>query len=130
MKNRIIEIRVRKIITRLRRLYPNAKTTLNFKTNWELLVAVILSAQTTDKKVNEVTKRLFDKYRGLNSYTKATLGDFAKDIKSVNYYKTKAKNILKTARIIKEQYNGKLPKEINELIKLQIGCLLISLNYI
>ena len=106
------------IIKALKVLYPRAETALNFRTDWELMVAVILSAQTTDKKVNEVTKLLFKRFKSLKDYTNVSVSQFAKDIKSVNYYKTKAKNILKTARIIKEKYNGQLPKSIDELIGL------------
>ena len=83
-KERII--RAKKIITILRGLYPSSKIELNYKTNWELLVAVILSAQCTDKRVNEVTKTLFKKYKTLNDYLNANQKEFEKDIKSTGFY--------------------------------------------
>ena len=108
--------RAKKIIVMLRKLYPDPNTELNYKSNWELLVAVILSAQCTDKRVNEVTKKLFKKYRTLNAYTKATQKEFEQDIKSTGFYRNKAKNILAAARRVSEEFRGKLPKTISEMI--------------
>ena len=103
MKNKLSRTggkRTREIIERLRYAYPHAKIVLRFSNNWELLVAVILSAQCTDKKVNEVTARLFKKYRGLDDYVKAsaswrTVREFELMIKPTGFYRTKAKNILR-----------------------------------
>ena len=108
--------RAKKIIVMLRKLYPDPNTELNYKSNWELLVAVILSAQCTDKRVNEVTKKLFKKYRTLNAYTKATQKEFEQDIKSTGFYRNKAKNILAAAKRVSEEFKGKLPKTIQEMI--------------
>jgi len=110
--------RARKIVAKLKELFPKAKIGLNFSNPFELLVAVVLSAQSTDKKVNEVTSKLFKKYQGLDAYLKANLKEFEKDISSINYYKTKAKNILKTAKVLKENFGGKIPKTVSELTKL------------
>jgi endonuclease III len=108
-----------KINKELKRIYPKAKIALNFSNPWELLVAVILSAQTTDKKVNEITEKLFKKYRTIDDYAKANLKEFENDIKGVNYYKNKAKFILENAKIIKERFGGKVPKTMEELLQLK-----------
>jgi endonuclease-3 len=108
-----------KINKELKRIYPKAKIALNFSNPWELLVAVILSAQTTDKKVNEITEKLFKKYKTIDDYAKANLKEFEKDIKGVNYYKNKAKFILENAKIIKEKFGGKVPKTMEELLQLK-----------
>jgi endonuclease-3 len=108
-----------KINKELKRIYPKAKIALNFSNPWELLVAVILSAQTTDKKVNEITEKLFKKYKTIDDYAKANLKEFENDIKGVNYYKNKAKFILENAKIIKERFGGKVPKTMEELLQLK-----------
>jgi len=105
-----------KIIKILKRLFPNAKIALNYKNPWELLVAVVLSAQCTDKKVNEVTEKLFKKYKTLDDYIKANPREFEQDIKSTGFYRNKAKNILAAARVIKEKFNGKIPKTMEEIL--------------
>lgn len=110
--------KVKKILQILKNLYPKTEKFLHFSNHFELLVAVILSAQTTDKKVNEVTARLFKKYKTLSDYTKANVAEFQKDIQQIGLYKTKAKNILQTAKIIKEKYQGKVPKTMEEMIEL------------
>jgi endonuclease-3 len=107
-----------KIIKVLKRLFPTAKIALNYSNPWELLVAVVLSAQCTDKKVNEVTEKLFKKYKTLDDYIKANPREFEQDIKSTGFYKNKAKNILATARIINEKFNGRVPKTMEELLTL------------
>jgi len=109
----------RKINSRLKKLYPQIKIALNFSNPWELLVATILSAQTTDKKVNEITLKLFKKYKTLDDYLKADLKDFEKEIKGVNYYKNKAKFILENAKIIKEKFKGEVPKRMKDLLELR-----------
>lgn len=103
----------------LKKLFPKITTALKFSNPWELLVAVILSAQTTDKKVNEITDKLFKKYKTLDDYLKADLEEFAQDIKGVNYYKNKAKFILENAKIIKEKFKGKVPKTMEEMLQLK-----------
>ena len=108
-----------KINKELKKLYPQAKIALNFSNPWELLVAVILSAQTTDKKVNEITEKLFKKYKTIDDYAKANLKEFENDIKGVNYYKNKAKFILENAKIIKEKFGGKVPKTMEEMLQLK-----------
>ena len=82
-------------------------------------MATILSAQTTDKKVNEITFKLFQKYRSIGDYAKAKLVEFEKDICGVNYYKTKAKAIVENAKIIQKRFNSKVPKTMEELLILK-----------
>jgi endonuclease III len=103
----------------LKKLYPKIKIALNFSNIWELLVAAILSAQTTDKKVNEITDKLFKKYKTLEDYVKADLKEFENDIRGVNYYKNKAKFILENAKIIKEKFNCKVPNNMQDLLTLK-----------
>ncbi len=110
--------RIKQIISIFKSTYPKAKIALKYGNSWELLVAVILSAQCTDKKVNEVTEKLFRKYPTLDTYLKADIAEFEKDIKSTGFYHNKAKNILATAKIIKEKYRGVIPKTLEELINL------------
>jgi endonuclease-3 len=102
----------------LRALFPDAKIALNFSNSWELLVAVILSAQCTDKKVNEVTAKLFQKYKTLDDYVAANQLEFQQDIFQTGFYHNKAKNILASAKIVKEKYNGKIPCTMEQLIQL------------
>ena len=110
--------RAKKIVKKLRELFPDAKIVLKYSNTWELLVAVRLSAQCTDKKVNEVTEKLFEKYKALDDYVKADVKEFEKDIKPTGFYKAKAKSILEAARIVKEKYGGKVPDSMEELTAL------------
>jgi len=107
-----------KIVRKLKKLFPEAKMALNYSNNWELLVSVILSAQCTDKKVNEVTEKLFKKYRKLDDYVNAKIGEFEQDIHSTGFYRNKAKNILATANIIQKKYGGRLPNTMEEMLTL------------
>ncbi len=102
----------------LRKLYPKVRIALNYGNSWELLVAVILSAQSTDKKINEVTEKLFKKYRTLDDYVSAGIGDFEQDIKASGFYHNKARNVLASARIIKERFNGRVPDSMEDLVSL------------
>jgi endonuclease III len=113
---KISKERVGKIITALKKLFPNAGMILKHGNNWELLVAVELSAQCTDKKVNEVTEKLFKKYKTLGDYIRAKPREFEKDIFQTGFYKNKAKNILAAAKIVKEKFGGKLPKTMAEML--------------
>ena len=107
-----------RIIRELKKLFPKVKISLNYSTNWELLVAVILSAQCTDKKVNEVTAKLFKKYRKLDDYVDVNLKEFEQDIHSTGFYRNKAKNILATAKITKDKHRGRIPKTMEDMIEL------------
>ncbi len=105
-----------KIIKTLKQLFPNAKIVLDYGNTWELLVAVVLSAQCTDKKVNEVTAKLFKKYRKLEDYARAKPREFEQDVKSTGFYRAKAKNILAAAKVVKEKFGGKLPCTMAEML--------------
>lgn len=100
------------------KLYPDPKIALNFSNNLELLIAVILSAQCTDKKVNEVTAKLFKKYPTLEDYAKADFDEFSQDIRSTGFYKNKAKNVLGTVAKIKSEFGGKVPNTMEKLLTL------------
>lgn len=106
------------IIKKLKELFSKAKTALVYSNSWELLVSVMLSAMCTDKAVNKTTEKLFKKYPKFEDYVKADPTEFEKDISSINFYKNKAKNILATARIIQEKFNGEIPKTMEEMLTL------------
>jgi len=91
---------------------------LTYSSPWELLVAVILSAQCTDKKVNEVTARLFKKYPTLDAYVRADLEEFAQDIRSTGFFRNKAKNVLGAARRVSDVYGGVVPCSMEDLLTL------------
>ncbi len=110
--------RVSIIIPELKKLFPQAKIMLRFSSPWELLVAVMLSAQCTDKMVNIVTKKLFQKYKSLDDYVNANRKEFEKDIYSTGFYRAKTEHILATAKVIKEKYNGELPKTMRKMVEL------------
>src|SRR3989344_2604066 len=99
--------------------YPKAKIALRFRNTWELLVAVILSAQCTDKKVNEVTKKLFRKYRTLDNYVHANQKEFEIDIRQTGFFRAKAKAILTSARMVKEKFGGRVPNTMDEILLLR-----------
>ena len=113
-----MEKRLKKILEILKKEYPHAKTALIHKNPLELLIATILSAQCTDKRVNIVTKKLFKKYRSAGDYGDANLNDFEKDIYSCGFYRNKAKNIINACAIIEQKFSSKVPKDFNELLKL------------
>lgn len=106
------------IVRELKKLFPNAKIVLKYSNHWELLVAVILSAQCTDRMVNIVTEKLFKKYKTLDHYVRAGLGEFEQDIRSTGFYRNKTKHILAAAKIIKERFHGKVPNTMEELLSL------------
>ncbi len=107
-----------KIVDYLKRTYPRPKSELKHNSSWQLVVAVILSAQCTDERVNKVTKTLFKKYKTVNDFANADLKEFAKEISSVSFYNNKAKNIIVSAKILKEDFGGRVPKNAEELQKL------------
>ncbi|MCH7883389.1 endonuclease III [Patescibacteria group bacterium] len=106
------------ILKRLKRAYPKAKIALKFGSPIQLLVAVMLSAQCTDKKVNEVTSALFKKYKTAKDFASANIKMLEKEIKSTGFYKAKAKNVIASAKMIEKEYGGRLPKTMDEMIKL------------
>ncbi|MBP9710690.1 MAG: endonuclease III [Candidatus Pacebacteria bacterium] len=108
--------RLLKLDRELKKLFPKAGTELKFKTPWQFMVAVQLSAQCTDKRVNIVTKELFKKYKKLEDYVAVDPAEFEKAIHSVTFSFNKTRNILAAAKVVKEKYKGKLPKNINEMV--------------
>ena len=102
----------------LKKLFPKAKIELNFSNPLELLVAVQLSAQCTDKMVNKITEKLFKKYKKLDDYVQADTREFEQDIKSSGFYRNKTKNILASAKIIKKEFGGTVPKTMAEILRL------------
>jgi len=110
--------KVLEIIKRLDKRYPNVKTALNFNSALDLVVATILSAQTTDINVNKVTENLFKKYQTADDYANVSLTELENDIKSINFYKNKAKYIKNLAKKLIEEFNGQVPKTMNELVTL------------
>lgn len=110
--------RANKILERLKKAYPRAKIVLNYKNNMQLLVAVILSAQCTDKKVNEVTEPLFNKYTTVDDFASANLKTFEQEIRSTGFYHNKAKNIIAAAKMVRDKFSGKLPNTMWEMLLL------------
>ncbi len=110
--------RTRKIISLLKRAYPDARCSLNHTNPLELLVATILSAQCTDERVNIVTASLFRKYRLCEDYLKVPASELEQDIRSTGFYRNKAKAIQGACRIISEQHAGNVPAELDALVAL------------
>ncbi|MCJ7635805.1 endonuclease III [Candidatus Bathyarchaeota archaeon] len=102
----------------LKKEYPNVKVALNFTNPLEILVATILSAQCTDAKVNEVTKPLFKKYRTPRDYANADLQKLEKEIRPTGFYHNKAKHIQEACRMIVEDFGGKIPNNMEDLLKI------------
>ncbi len=111
--------RTQRILKLLRKEFPHAKIALHFSNPWELLVAVILSAQCTDKKVNEVTPALFKKYKTIRDYARADKKEFEKMIHSTGFYHAKTKNILATAKIVHEKFGDHVPETMKEILTLK-----------
>ena len=103
------------IFENLEQLFPDAGCELNYNNVFELIIAVSLSAQTTDKSVNKVTPELFKKYPTPHLLANAKLGDVEEIIKSIGLYKNKSKNIINLSKILVEKYNGIVPKSQNDL---------------
>jgi len=106
------------ILRRLKKEYPKPKTALSFNNPFQLLAATILSAQATDLLVNKVTGSLFKNYKTTKDYADAPLEKLQQDIRSINFYKTKAKNIQACAEQIMEKFGGNVPDTMDELITL------------
>jgi endonuclease III len=110
--------RLQKIILRLQQAYPDAHCELNHANPLELLVATILSAQCTDKRVNIVTAELFRKYRSAADYTHARLPELEQDIKTTGFFRNKAKSIKSCCQALVEKHGGQVPRTMNELTEL------------
>ena len=110
--------KVRKIVRLLKRAYPDAKCSLNHANAFELLIATILSAQCTDARVNIVTQDLFRKYRKPEDYLKVSPKELEQDIRTTGFFRNKTKSIQGTAKVLTEQYRGKVPETMEELLEL------------
>ncbi|HCW52680.1 MAG TPA: endonuclease III [Clostridium sp.] len=113
-----MKARTKKIAEILKETYPDAQCELNFKTPFQLLVATILSAQTTDKKVNEVTETLFKDYPDVDSFLKLTNDELEERIKQIGLYRNKSKNLILMVRQLKENFNGEVPKTMEGIMSL------------
>jgi len=109
---------VQAIIAELHRLYPDAKCSLNFSNPLELLIATQLSAQSTDERINIVTRDLFRKYRSVEDYASVSQEELEQDIRSTGFYRNKAKNIRATAQRIITNFGGEVPHTMAELLTL------------
>lgn len=110
--------RTLKIIAQLKKIHPNAHCALHYSHPLELLVATILSAQCTDERVNIVTKVLFRKYKTAQAYAEASQEDMEKDIRSINFFRNKAKALRKMGQLIVEAHGGKVPRTMEDLVTL------------
>jgi endonuclease-3 len=107
---------VAKILAGLDEMYPAATCALHHSNAWELLVATILSAQCTDKRVNEVTPGLFRKYPTIRDFAAASQQEMAQDIRSTGFFNNKAKSVIGAARKILADYKGEVPREMEALL--------------
>lgn len=110
--------RVREVIRRLKRVYPDAKCSLNHSNPFQLLIATILSAQCTDERVNMVTADLFRKYRKPEDYLKVPAQELEKDIQSTGFFRNKTRSIQGTSKVLTEEYGGQVPHTMDELLEL------------
>jgi endonuclease-3 len=110
------QARLGKILATLERMYPGAKCALHHSNAWELLVATILSAQCTDKRVNMVTPDLFRKYPTIQDFASAKQEELAQDIRSTGFFNNKAKSVIGAARKILTDFKGEVPRNIDQLL--------------
>ncbi len=110
--------RTAKIIELLEKQFPNAKTALNYSDPLEILVATMLSAQTTDERVNIVTQKLFKKYRTPEDYVSVDIKELEQDIRSTGFYHNKARNLKKCCQLLVEKYHSQVPKTMDEMLEL------------
>jgi endonuclease III len=117
-KETTLKERATQIVKGINQAYPQARISLEFKNPLELLIATILSAQCTDKRVNEVTKTLFKKYRSPQDYAQVTLSELEKDIRPTGFFHNKAKNIQGCCRELIKRHHGQVPQTMVELVAL------------
>ena len=110
--------RTKRILDILKETYPDAKCELNYETPFQLLVATILSAQTTDKKVNEITETLFREYPDLESFLTLENDELEDRIKQIGLYRSKSKNIIMMCNQLKEKFNSEVPRTMEEIMSL------------
>ena len=110
--------RIRPIIDRLAAEHADARIALRFRNEWELLVSVMLSAQTTDVNVNRVTERLFEKYRRPEDYLAVPVEELERDIYQTGFFRQKAKSVRGSARVLLDEFGGVVPRTLPELLRL------------
>jgi endonuclease-3 len=106
------------IVVRLKQMYPKAKCSLDFTNAFELLIATMLSAQSTDVRVNIVTKSLFRKYPNPQSFAEASQVEMERDVKQTGFFRNKAKAVIAASKAIVEKHNGEVPRTMDELTAL------------
>jgi endonuclease-3 len=111
--------KIKEMVEILKKEYPHAKTELKHSNPFELLIATILSAQTKDTTINKITPILFKKYPTPQKLAEADINDVEKIIKPTGFYKIKAKNIIETSKILVEKFGGKVPDNMEDLLKLK-----------
>jgi endonuclease III len=112
------DLKIEKIIEIFKKFNPQPKSELIFTNKFELLIATILSAQTTDKQVNRVTKKLFRKYKCPSDYINLSYSELEKEINTLGLYRNKSKYIIEASKILLEKYDGRIPSEREELMNL------------
>lgn len=110
--------RAKKLLTYLKKAYPLPKTELHYDVPFQLVTAVMLSAQCTDKRVNEVTATLYKKYRSVDDFASANLATLTQELNSISYYRTKAKHVIAAAQVVRDRFSGMVPKTEEELVQL------------
>ncbi len=110
--------RISRILSKLSELYPEAGTALKYNNPFELLIATILAAQCTDKRVNKVTEKLFKKYKGPEDFAAADRQELEQDIRECGLFRNKSKNIIATSKVLLEKYDGEVPSNFDDLVTL------------
>jgi endonuclease III len=113
-----MKTRTNTIVKLLKKEFPDARTALEFSNPLQLLISTILSAQCTDVRVNMVTPTLFAKYRSVKDFAEADRSEFETEIKSIGFYRVKAKHIIEASKKIVAQFGGQVPKKMDELLSL------------
>ncbi|MDB5245202.1 MAG: endonuclease endonuclease [Parcubacteria group bacterium] len=110
--------RAKKMLAYLKKAYPAPKTELIYHTPFQLVVAVMMSAQCTDKKVNQLNETLYKKYRTVNDFANADWETLSEEMKGITYFRTKAKHVIASAKMICDEFGGEVPKTEKELVQL------------
>jgi len=106
------------LIKILHKNYPKSRTALRYKTPFQILIATVLAAQCTDKRVNKITPQLFNKYKTVYAFAKAKQNVLEQEVRSTGFYRNKSKNIIALSKRIVKEYNGRVPSSMEELITL------------
>ncbi len=117
-KRKVRAKRAARMYNILKEIYPEAKIALQYSSDFECLVAVQLSAQCTDERVNKVTKTLFKKYKTIGDYANASLKEMEQDVYQTGFYRNKAKNIIAAAKKINKDFNGELPRTLKDMVSI------------